>query len=337
MLAQMPSCGGSSLAESSETEDRGGTSGSGATPGGGSGGNAARGGSGGRGGSAGQGGTAAQGGSGVVGGMDGGSAGDGEQGGTGPSGGTAGTAGMATGGVAGRAPAGVCNSPEAWSSNLELCEDGFVHRRQAGACALPMRDGEYPMLPADAGREDFDECEEESGYYYCILGDDECTRDDDCGANAYCTRDTEVRPSVDQFAIHHRCVAACRTDADCAENELCACDYVIQNATRARVSVGVCLPATCKTDADCDRPGADGFCISPLLPKFNVHPEWPSDIPTQRRYLSSFHCQTAGDQCSRGQNCPVFDPTGGDCCPEAVCVYSSTRFICDAVETCDPC
>jgi len=101
--------------------------------------------------------------------------------------------------------------------------------------------------------------------------------------------------------------------------------------------MGVCMPATCRSNAGCDRFGIHGFCIAPLEPKFNFHRSWPSDLQTESRFVSSFHCQTAGDQCASARSCPEFDPTGADCCPQAVCVYASTRFICDAVETCDPC
>ncbi|HEX6271493.1 MAG TPA: hypothetical protein VFZ53_00565 [Polyangiaceae bacterium] len=339
MFAQMPSCGGASL-DGASGGAGGGAGGNGAISHGGTTGGTGEpkplGGSGGRGGSAARGGTGEQGGSGATGGTDGGFAGDGEQGGSGVTGGSAGAAGTATGGVAGLTPARVCNSPEAWSSNLELCEDGFVHRPQATACALPTRDSEYAMLPANAGREDLELCQDESSHIYCDLGADECTRDDDCGANAFCVRETEEWLS-DELRIHHRCVTPCRTDADCTQDELCACDYAIQNATRARVSLGRCMPATCRTDADCVRRNLNGFCIASFQPKFNVHRSWPSDLPTERRFLDSFHCQTPGDQCSRAANCPVFDPTGNDCCPKAVCVYSDTRFVCDAIETCDPC
>jgi hypothetical protein len=262
----------------------------------------------------------------AVGGGDGGA----DAGGEGGSGGEAGTTGSggvgaagvggvgASAGEAGESSSG-CNPVGQWSANLERCEGSFVHRAKAAACALPPRDETFTDLPADAGTEPdlATVCEGPPSFDSCYIHTDDCTRDADCGARAYCVRRVELMWS-DYYIVDHDCVAACATDADCGGGEICACDYRMQNATREAISLGVCTPATCTIDADC----ADGnLCIAPL----NEADLWDNEI----RAFSEFHCQRERDECRGTDDCPFAG------CDVNDCVHAGDRFICEPSDFCD--
>ena len=326
-LSQIPSCRGRALTE--ERDAKGGASGTGR------GGTSAIGGVGS--------GSANAGGGGVP---DAGDSGT-PLGGTGGNAGAAGGfAGEASGGMSGsggdetvpRPALGDCNEPTEWSSNLELCATGFVHRVTASACDPPLRDEDVPNLPANAGVEDLDDCDRTNlgPYASCGMGVDECTRDADCGAERFCLRDT-LDDSGEDLTINHRCHSPCRTDADCGTDELCACDYAVQNATRARVTIGTCKPAECRTDAECAVGAERRLCMAPLdvIPNWLAN-TWPPGGTAPSR-LTSFHCQSPDDACFGADSCAVFDPTGYECCPRAVCRFDEPAFRCDAIQTCDPC
>jgi Cys-rich repeat protein len=349
-LWQIPSCGGRSLTQEPGTGGSASASASGGSLQGGtgaSGGVVARGGTA-AGGVVARGGTAAGGaprggsGTGATGGtiscggtgVDGG---DGGFSGDDPTGGTSGTGTGGTGGVVPRPAVGVCPQPRPWSSNIELCGTGFVHRPVASACTPPLRDNACPNLPANAGVENLQACALGRPYWQCTMGTVECTRDADCGTGRYCLRDTVETIDGDDVVINHRCFEPCRTDADCGPAELCACDYAIQNATLTRVSLGMCKPAECRTDADCQANGSRSLCEAPLEPLMKVYHSWPPDLPRASTFITSFHCQSPDDECFGPESCPVFDPSGIDCCPMSACNFTGSRFDCDAVDTCDLC
>jgi hypothetical protein len=322
-LAVSHACGGSSI-EKSGDEHGGGASGEdpgpGATAGTGRGGNAATSGTGvggmGRGGT-GKGGTGQRGGS-----SGHGSGGDsGAQGGDGSGGFPGGQAGFGgdDGGHAGADGLGVCRNGRSFSSNLEACDGSFVHRPKALACPPATRDD---MIDGLAGSAGYGRCTPGERDEACPLN--ECIRDADCGPTSMCVFylgnvDGNLEP-----ADYHRCIALCQTDADCAPNELCACETRVQNATRLEVSIGVCQPAECHTDAEC---GEQSLCISPLEVELYFAPD---------TRLTSFHCQTRGDDCSGPEQCPPVEDWPDDNCPEPRCYRSKGRFVCGGIGTCDP-
>ena len=239
-------------------------------------------------------------------------------GGSGASDPTGGSAGI-DGGTGGGPASGVCENPMSHSENLEFCEGGFVHRPTAAACSLPTRDSQISDLPASAGSETAQACRRPETNTTCV-GINECTRDADCGPNAYCLRD-EYEDELENNVIVHYCFAPCETDADCADDELCGCGSAIQNATREPIPLGECRKATCRVDADC---GASTLCISPLYRVANF--VW-GDVG------GTFYCQTPNDECHGPSTCP--QPADDLCCPESSCDYWDGRFVCGIRELCE--
>jgi hypothetical protein len=218
------------------------------------------------------------------------------------------------------------------SANLEGCDAaGFVHRETAAACEPPLRDAEWvPELPPGAGVEDLPQCTRVE-YAECRLVLNDCTRDADCPGSALCLR--EARMSDDGLELHisHYCHSPCRADADCSTDEICVCDPRTQNATLADVEVGACVPATCKTDADCSDATEQRFCISPFTHGRLRRESTPAGTTDYR-----FYCQTPNDECHGPETCTI--ETGPiDCCPAAICEYDVDRFQCRTVDMCTLC
>ena len=278
-------------------------------------GNAGRGGRGATGGSAGRGGSSGARGGETQGGASDGGAGVGGAGGTGGAGADAGRGGMA--GTSGQPPLGVCDAPSEYSENLESCGD-FVHRPVALGCTPPPRDGTIDGIGGDTGEEDENECMNADD---CSVVAD-CARDDDCGPGAYCIR--EVFDDDLERIYYHFCFTPCQTDTDCASDELCACDYRLQNATREEAQFGMCVPADCRTDEDCE---GDALCVD----VFNPRPDWD-----RGSNFSGFRCQSPADECYSAPLCPQ-PPDLNDCCAVRACLYVEDRFVCGGVDTCNLC
>lgn len=203
---------------------------------------------------------------------------------------------------AGTGPRG-CDSPSAWSSNLVGCAGDYVHRPNDDACVLSPRE-----LDAQAGAGG----QAGSGPY--------CATDADCAArpDGYC---------LEAFQSHPACVYSCRTDADCANDELCACDSSRNRpSSSASITVGVCVPAACRTDADC---AESQLCIAPL------EGDCAQDSVGKPK---AFHCQSPDDECSGRGDCAA---AAGEDDPRFIsyefsCRYavSSERYVCGSPDGC---
>ncbi len=145
------------------------------------------------------------------------------------------------------------------------CESGLKHRPEIVACQLAL-----PRPGIDCGG-GFDP----SG----------CNTDSDCteAPNGYCVSGQVCY-----------CTYACKTDADCADGQLCEC----------RGSVSACVPAAgCKVDADC--PGS--ICATHLTECGGT----------------GYSCVTDADDCT----------TNADCKQGQQCLYNGSRRYC-GVDTC---
>jgi hypothetical protein len=248
-------------------------------------------------------------------------------GGEGGEGGTAG-GGAGTGAIGGQSgttgshgppPIGVCNGAHAWSENLESCSGDFVHRPAALSCTPPPREDAEGGFGGDGGGEDLSRCEDYEDGCEVVT---QCTSDADCGPSAYCLR--EVYDDDLELVFYHFCYTPCGSDADCADSELCACDYGVKNATRTRVQLGMCVPADCRTDGDCN---GESLCIDVLNPE----PPW-----ARGSTFEGFHCQSPADECYSTERCPIPTPEY-DCCPVTSCNYEGDRYTCGWQDTCNLC
>jgi len=206
-----------------------------------------------------------------------------------------------------------CGASTPLTTNVERCASGNLHRPLATACPTEPRDDALGF----GGSAGIDDCEDTLG---CRLVRDDCTLDTDCGDDEYCIRST-VPSSDERVDIEHRCLAACRTDADCAQGQLCACETVQRNSTRGRIELGFCRTANCSVDDDC---GPGHLCQARQV------------ITSDRRLSSwrewSFYCQDERDECAVPQDCPPL--VRDDECSTAVrvCEYSlaNERWECAA-------
>ncbi|HEX6765290.1 MAG TPA: hypothetical protein VF103_07420, partial [Polyangiaceae bacterium] len=138
---------------------------------------------------------------------------------------------------------------------------------------------------------------------------------------AYCIR--HVRNDGISVLISHYCLTPCQSDDDCADDELCACDKLVQNASRFTIGFGLCISATCRTDQDC---GSGSFCMTPLN---------PTTLLSRTGELEPFHCQSALDECHAPGTCPR--PPTEDCAFVATCEYPEDRFVCSRKNTNELC
>jgi len=108
------------------------------------------------------------------------------------------------------------------ATGYEACDDGLVHRPMAVGCELPTS---VPACDID-------------------MRGGTCAESIECldGPNGFCLDDPSVLEGCG-------CVYSCATDADCGDNQVCACSGITGDVPR-------CVSATCKTDADC----GEGLC-----------------------------------------------------------------------------
>lgn len=112
-------------------------------------------------------------------------------------------------------------------------------------------------------------------------------------------------------------VARCREDGDCLKGQMCQCGKAYEHSQNARPQG--CLPAGCRTDADC---GPSGHC-SPTL-----------DLACgSYRGISGWYCHGPNDACVDDEDCVITRPDGEP--HRGYCAYSlvAGRFVC-AFGTC---
>lgn len=177
-------------------------------------------------------------------------------------------------------PLPACEEPEPYAhpgSGYESCAGGFVHRAHRAECETSApRDGVF--LSSEFGN---------------------CQADADCtdAPHGYCTQG---------FDSEGRCVYGCATDSDCEDDRICLCG----------APAGRCVPAECKSDADC-APGS--LCTAQV----------GSDCGLTER----FACQKRQDHCFGSADCEQYEVCVRDygdsdvrtCVP--MCVYGRPFYI----------
>lgn len=99
-------------------------------------------------------------------------------------------------------------------------------------------------------------------------------------ALAECTADTDCTSAAHGFCAYGACKYGCISDDECASTEACFCG----------AAIGVCVPAQCRSDADCPT----GFpCSGYVRPGFAV---------------SDLACQTPNDECLTDPQCQSLNP-----------------------------
>ena len=150
----------------------------------------------------------------------------------------------------------VCESPLFNPINqLVTCANGFVHRAQASLCGFQPATESGSTEGASAG----------AGGEVAITGagyGEGCTQDSDCMSGTACVCDPEQylpNPPLTPTGQGVCVLATCRTDADCGAGSYCAIGNLI-NSGEALPGFG-CLRADdeCTTDADCA--SLDELCL----------------------------------------------------------------------------
>jgi hypothetical protein len=98
-----------------------------------------------------------------------------------------------------------------------------------------------------------------------------------------------VPPSSDATAP----APSCSRDDDCTTGFACACDLRCDPA-RAFAPASVCVPAGCRTDADC---GPGGFCSLSFVPASG------SCSGTLNGAVTGTFCHTPSDECTNDSDC----------------------------------
>ncbi|MEO8901839.1 MAG: hypothetical protein ABI627_09960 [Polyangiaceae bacterium] len=190
-------------------------------------------------------------------------------------GGASGAAGGGASGAAGGAAAGggashgipICKSPTFdASSQLVVCANGFAHRAQPSLCG-PESSAGSAGAPADDGQSS-------------------------AGAGG------EILGGLDS-GTGLRWGTACSNDNDCVSGSACVCNpaaYMVEKPF-IRPGKGVCVLATCRTDADC---GAGSYCAVG-----NLNFSGEAD--------PGFGCLRDDDECTVDADC---DSSAGDICFE---------------------
>jgi len=221
-----------------------------------------------------------------------GGTGPGFDGGSGP-GPRGGSAGSGVAGLAGMPGTSFpCMASNAGAAKVGQCTNSFWHRPSPVTCNLPERSSEAAAgAGGEAGSAGAGSTAPDPG--------SQCVVDTDCNAapHGYCVYGGN--PPFLAYFCHY----SCESDADCADNQACACDTRFDiDDTGVGAKLGQCVAADCRLDMDCE-PGfaclasADGACGGHSGP-------------------ASYHCQSAADSCG---------PPG---CAGADCRYVTDHFEC---------
>ncbi len=187
----------------------------------------------------------------------------------------------------------VMQADGATASGVEYCaveggELGYVNRIAAEACAGDPRATVPPCHDPDEGK---------------------CAEDADCADEQVCGIATE--------GPYCRCYDVCASDADCGVDRACLCatQAISVNGGSGSHPLGAvdqCLPATCRTGADC----ASGECGA------------APDVCGQGGSVIGLYCRTAEDECRSNDDCAQ---------PTPVCSIDVTRsrWACFESATCE--
>ena len=170
-----------------------------------------------------------------------------------------------------------CEGAKAWpdasatSGGLTQCSDGVVHRTAAPSCTAATPPDLPSSDPAAMACEGVPCTDKPNGFCVATLGDS---------------------PELNKIS----CVYACEKDDDCGEDSACFCGP----------SGGECIPAGCRSEADC---GSDA-CIF-------MYSKLECGVPT----APELTCLTATRDCASDKACPA----------ESVCIDGSCK---PAANTC---
>jgi hypothetical protein len=170
------------------------------------------------------------------------------------------------GGAGGTAPVAKCTPTNAApGGGFESCAEGFMHRPGAGTCSLPAQ-----LLRCDPAQS---------------VDVSACATDADCTAraNGYCAARGAYPGGLNDPCL---CKYSCQSDADCDPGSICLC---------TGTGGGVCVRASCTTDADCH----GTFCASASSDGCLAPPQ--------------FHCFSASEGCK----------VDSDCSPTQYCQFDS--------------
>jgi hypothetical protein len=169
---------------------------------------------------------------------------------------------------------------------LGSVEYGYLHRPSAELCPVPAR-----RIARESGAggttNDGDEKLASSGAPSGDSGNEltSCEDDADCVAPSLCTNASRNHCDISAEgggggAFGGTCQPGCDSDADCWGGTLCVCGSLLTRPERR----GACVPATCRTNADCD----DGYlCTSSYGPGYSIQ----------------FACQRPDDTCASHDDC----------------------------------
>lgn len=186
------------------------------------------------------------------------------------------SSGTPAGGSAGTGSPGSADATGSAGSEGGAGQGGMPpHRAQALACS-PTSADQFPTI--DGG-----------------------TRAMSCTTDADCVQDGGYNPF--RYCFQGLCrVDQCLVDGDCSTGQACGCSTQSGGTAAYLFHTNLCVPATCRVDADC---GASGLC-SPAI----------GDYCTS---LVGYHCRSAADTCRTDADChSVMD--GG------ITVLSSCRY-----------
>lgn len=122
----------------------------------------------------------------------------------------------------------------------------------------------------------------------CLVGDGACSTDGDCGTGACLPTSLAAGSCV--------CIDPCTTDDDCGAAEACLCRSGFAAGPQGGETFferSMCIPADCRTDADCPTGSLCGLSMDPCS------------------LGESLHCHTNDDECHGFEDCS--GPNQGMC------------------------